>query len=120
MHFRVARHQLLTVKRTRRSDQQLSPQNQPSHLGPRCRQPRILAIAYFWPSNSGGVYGRRDISRATNSDPASARTSCPDLRHPGSGEWRHRSEEHTSELQSPVHLVCRLLLEKKKTHTLIA
>src|SRR5438876_5311807 len=27
---------------------------------------------------------------------------------------RGRSEEHTSELQSPVHLVCRLLLEKKK------
>src|SRR5438876_3210070 len=27
---------------------------------------------------------------------------------------RSRSEEHTSELQSPVHLVCRLLLEKKK------
>src|SRR5438876_2089607 len=26
----------------------------------------------------------------------------------------YRSEEHTSELQSPVHLVCRLLLEKKK------
>src|SRR5690348_4322883 len=25
-----------------------------------------------------------------------------------------RSEEHTSELQSPVHIVCRLLLEKKK------
>src|SRR5690348_17724107 len=29
----------------------------------------------------------------------------------------HRSEEHTSELQSPVHLVCRLLLEKKKKYT---
>src|SRR3989442_2922332 len=28
-----------------------------------------------------------------------------------------RSEEHTSELQSRPHLVCRLLLEKKKTHT---
>src|SRR5438876_5726060 len=28
-----------------------------------------------------------------------------------------RSEEHTSELQSPVHLVCRLLLEKKKYET---
>src|SRR5690348_17990644 len=28
-----------------------------------------------------------------------------------------RSEEHTSELQSPVHLVCRLLLEKKKNNT---
>src|SRR5256884_5193510 len=29
--------------------------------------------------------------------------------------WRARSEEHTSELQSRLHLVCRLLLEKKKT-----
>src|SRR5258708_19543982 len=28
-----------------------------------------------------------------------------------------RSEEHTSELQSPDHLVCRLLLEKKKQHS---
>src|SRR5256885_8241012 len=28
-----------------------------------------------------------------------------------------RSEEHTSELQSPCNLVCRLLLEKKKKHT---
>src|SRR5208337_5495303 len=27
-----------------------------------------------------------------------------------------RSEEHTSELQSPMYLVCRLLLEKKKIH----
>src|SRR5258708_36120167 len=31
----------------------------------------------------------------------------------GSGSHRYRSEEHTSELQSPDHLVCRLLLEKK-------
>src|SRR5689334_24431730 len=29
----------------------------------------------------------------------------------------HRSEEHTSELQSQFHLVCRLLLEKKKKKT---
>src|SRR3712207_7493937 len=29
-------------------------------------------------------------------------------------EWRFRSEEHTSELQSRQYLVCRLLLEKKK------
>src|SRR2546425_3730887 len=29
----------------------------------------------------------------------------------------HRSEEHTSELQSLAYLVCRLLLEKKKTET---
>src|SRR5256885_5194729 len=32
----------------------------------------------------------------------------------------HRSEEHTSELQSPCNLVCRLLLEKKKNLTNIS
>src|SRR5712671_6740398 len=50
----------------------------------------------------------------------SRRTECPlgpsghrriDVRH---GCEHQRSEEHTSELQSPDHLVCRLLLEKKK------
>src|SRR5690348_17785552 len=35
----------------------------------------------------------------------------------GLSEYEIRSEEHTSELQSPVHLVCRLLLEKKKKNT---
>src|SRR5256885_10883210 len=43
--------------------------------------------------------------------------------HPGRSQLqfqldlRDRSEEHTSELQSPCNLVCRLLLEKKKTTT---
>src|SRR5258708_31636811 len=45
-------------------------------------------------------------------------------RHPETGkellahdlQQRIRSEEHTSELQSPDHLVCRLLLEKKNNH----
>src|SRR6266487_1540234 len=37
----------------------------------------------------------------------------PPLWEYGHVAW-FRSEEHTSELQSPVHLVCRLLLEKKK------
>src|SRR2546422_6749077 len=32
------------------------------------------------------------------------------------GKVSQRSEEHTSELQSRLHLVCRLLLEKKKKH----
>src|SRR5579863_10605718 len=38
--------------------------------------------------------------------------------NPPAAAYPTRSEEHTSELQSPVHLVCRLLLEKKKTTTL--
>src|SRR5260370_7962586 len=36
--------------------------------------------------------------------------------HAGSFEWTSRSEEHTSELQSHLNIVCRLLLEKKKQH----
>src|SRR5258708_38308966 len=40
-----------------------------------------------------------------------ARCSVPSAFSPSAGS---RSEEHTSELQSPDHLVCRLLLEKKK------
>src|SRR2546429_8078677 len=39
---------------------------------------------------------------------------------PGSSaSWNWRSEEHTSELQSRLHLVCRLLLEKKKQSTFV-
>src|SRR5687768_18122426 len=47
-------------------------------------------------------------------------TCAPGLRHrgcpvaSGCGSAPGRSEEHTSELQSRLHLVCRLLLEKKK------
>src|SRR5438552_10537723 len=52
----------------------------------------------------------------------SRRGGDPDIsrRHPivccelPSDDRQFRSEEHTSELQSPDHLVCRLLLEKKK------
>src|SRR5438309_6208453 len=39
---------------------------------------------------------------------------CPGEQSGGRGDKQRRSEEHTSELQSQFHLVCRLLLEKKK------
>src|SRR2546429_7179316 len=53
--------------------------------------------------------------RWTPSSPPPARSVSP-LRGctPSSGRCSSRSEEHTSELQSRLHLVCRLLLEKKK------
>src|ERR1039458_8749230 len=49
----------------------------------------------------------------------STRLTPPGLapnRRPDSSGSRSRSEEHTSELQSLRHLVCRLLLEKKKNY----
>src|SRR2546429_1285581 len=48
---------------------------------------------------------------------AGAQGLCPDppaVAEPAGGAGPVRSEEHTSELQSRLHLVCRLLLEKKK------
>src|SRR5690348_17619998 len=52
--------------------------------------------------------------------PSLGRTADRDDRRnysPAIARLRPRSEEHTSELQSPVHLVCRLLLEKKNLTT---
>src|SRR2546426_4590199 len=43
---------------------------------------------------------------------------CGRHQAPSRGAWT-RSEEHTSELQSPCNLVCRLLLEKKKKKKII-
>src|SRR5690554_8033626 len=51
-------------------------------------------------------------TRSASSSSAGAGPSSPD--RPSSPPWAPRSEEHTSELQSRPHLVCRLLLEKKK------
>src|SRR2546429_7200360 len=49
------------------------------------------------------------------------RLSCLAKRcHRASGPLKARSEEHTSELQSRLHLVCRLLLEKKEILPLLA
>src|SRR5438876_4773858 len=50
----------------------------------------------------------RSLSQGGNRDEHRIPLVCLD------GSQSMRSEEHTSELQSPVHLVCRLLLEKKK------
>src|SRR5690348_17800942 len=68
-----------------------------------CRRPRAPPRA----RQSRAPTRRRSRPRA-----ARAPSPPPEARSPR-GVAR-RSEEHTSELQSPVHLVCRLLLEKKK------
>src|SRR2546429_4934120 len=52
----------------------------------------------------------------TNAGPGAERTADARAAAQSVRRWllRRRSEEHTSELQSRLHLVCRLLLEKKK------
>src|SRR3989454_6861499 len=49
--------------------------------------------------------------------PTGVPSSIPSSVTPASPAYHTRSEEHTSELQSPCNLVCRLLLEKKKVIT---
>src|SRR5258708_25602581 len=58
-------------------------------------------------STRGSIWPR---SARTNTCPSAAMTAG----RSAAGMLCRRSEEHTSELQSPDHLVCRLLLEKKK------
>src|SRR2546429_1488229 len=53
----------------------------------------------------------------TSGTPAATSASCSSAERITALE---RSEEHTSELQSRLHLVCRLLLEKKKNHFYLA
>src|SRR2546425_6216721 len=61
-----------------------------------------------------GTAGTRDCRE--NAQRAAPRSRGPRVRARASP--RDRSEEHTSELQSLAYLVCRLLLEKKKNHSL--
>src|SRR5207244_12643073 len=72
-------------------------------------------------SSSIGPSPNQCSARASTFPPLSTITGIPSLspmiaaKGVGSaGYMTIRSEEHTSELQSPDHLVCRLLLEKKK------
>src|SRR5260370_32033937 len=70
------------------------------------RRPAILSVAQ-------GYYRGRCVA------PAAGRARS-DRCSPAGGQLQRRaarSEEHTSELQSHLNLVCRLLLEKKKKHT---
>src|SRR5438477_9779632 len=73
------------------------------------RPPRSTLFPYTTLFRSGGLdhpWRHRAERRANGGGPVPAQHR---------GERLERSEEHTSELQSHVNLVCRLLLEKKKT-----
>src|SRR3712207_7551442 len=88
------------------------------------RPPRSTLFPYttlFRSGVRGGGRGRRRGARPGRAGGVRGRLRRPDdgrrrgrvaAQHPG---LAGRSEEHTSELQSRPYLVCRLLLEKKKT-----
>src|SRR2546426_3309027 len=89
------------------------------------RPPRSTLFPYTTLFRSAKV--RSPCRNGDQSGSLGLNSSFDDLVGAGEDRWRHgeaerfsgleiddRSEEHTSELQSPCNLVCRLLLEKKK------
>src|SRR5437763_8457783 len=84
------------------------------------RPPRSTLFPYttLFRSDGGGRSGGPRVQRRGKAGAGAAgalrvRRGLAD----GAGRDAVRSEEHTSELQSPMYLVCRLLLEKKKKKT---
>src|SRR2546422_8309114 len=71
---------------------------------------RSCCVEYAHPGGAAGIRQSAGVRRLLETE--------PDHRvqhHRRCARWGYqRSEEHTSELQSRLHLVCRLLLEKKK------
>src|SRR5689334_24583662 len=75
------------------------------------RSPRIRpAMRSGWNCSSASSFSPVDINLIGFSTTDLIESAAPPRASP-------RSEEHTSELQSQFHLVCRLLLEKKKKKT---
>src|SRR5258708_11896679 len=74
------------------------------------RSPLFPYTTLFRSMDGGGERDRRGVASAApeRRDPSRLRVDALEAGDDG------RSEEHTSELQSPDHIVCRLLLEKNK------
>src|SRR3989441_3612571 len=83
------------------------------------RPPRSTLFPYTTLFRSDAPLDGAHAERVQQAEPAADRRG--ERHHRGAArvlepERDHRSEEHTSELQSLAYLVCRLLLEKKNTH----
>src|SRR5207249_6409803 len=86
-----------TRRRTQRIDPCLTPADDHGSVDPDAVKSQASRL---------GARNRPQAGRARGSSDQGRSSDNP---------WRRRSEEHTSELQSRFDLVCRLLLEKKKT-----
>src|SRR3989449_6334502 len=90
-----------------------------SHFDGTCCETVCVFFFFFFSSRRRHTRCSRDWSSdVCSSDLSSATTAkpspCSSARAASIAALSARSEEHTSELQSRLHLVCRLLLEKKK------
>src|SRR5205809_3953998 len=80
---------------------------------------RYVRLSFFFKSAATPVIYTLSLTTLFRSPPASSAAVCASASIPRAMPLTitaRRSEEHTSELQSRLHLVCRLLLEKKKQH----
>src|SRR2546422_8347998 len=82
----------------------------------RSQQDRLPAVSKGWLPRDASIHSTPALIgklRAHGRDGPRSRSSDRPLRQIMEEKIEDRSEEHTSELQSRLHLVCRLLLEKK-------
>src|SRR5437879_11438886 len=102
----------------------LEERSPPPATETRTRPPHVLLLSHPAPARSDRytlslhdalpISRRRDGVPGSPARPAARRTALPAPGLESPYDEPRRSEEHTSELQSPMYLVCRLLLEKKK------
>src|SRR5574337_1777594 len=78
-------------------------------------KPSACIAAKVGMMESGSAAAETAVARQSRRKAHTTRTAstAPSIKR-DTEPWKFRSEEHTSELQSPLNLVCRLLLEKKK------
>src|SRR5437870_11487340 len=96
----------------RREGLSLKPKRAPSRAPAVSRNAESMVRAVSGNSRSAVISGPRSESASTVRSSRRKLFFCTDTRR----DSERRSEEHTSELQSRGHLVCRLLLEKKKKY----
>src|SRR5207244_11955067 len=97
-------HLVLHPFPTRRSSDLSCVRRNSCGISRRCEKRRCEERSPMWP---------RGAARVSEFEPCNGQGLRTSLSWPNPSS-ASRSEEHTSELQSPDHLVCRLLLEKKK------
>src|SRR5205809_6053113 len=90
----------------------------------RCTRPLPRGLRFFFFHDTAtteiytlSLHDALPISPAITSVATTTSPAAFDAANGDGIDRHHRSEEHTSELQSRLHLVCRLLLEKKKNRS---